>query len=696
MPEARFSATGHWAAPAGRRPAAPARRAATRDFQFELDIADSGALLRAAGHAPTRCAAARAGSTGQVAWLGSPLALDFAEPGRPRQRRHRAGQFLQADPGAARLLGVLSLQSLPRRLTLDFRDVFQEGFAFDSVTGDVAIAQRRGEHQQPAMRGVQAAVLMEGSADIARETQDLRVVVVPEINAGAASLAYAVINPVIGLGTFLAQLFLREPLAEAGTREFRVTGPWADPQVDAVAREPAPGRAARRRAAAAASGASPQRHLSRQRETRMKIAAVQMVSTPDVGRNLDAARAADRAGRGRRRASWWRCPSTSACWAAATATSSRIAERPATARSSSCSSSAAREHGVWLVGGTLPMRIEATRRTCATPAASSRPTARSPRATTRSTCSASTTAASATTKSRVLRGRQRAGGVRHSTAPAAWRVGLSICYDLRFPELYRALMHAAPCDLLAVPSAFTHTTGQAHWELLLRARAVENQAYVIAPAQGGLHENGRRTWGHSMIVDPWGEVLACLPEGEGVVTAELDAVTHRRGAPAAAGARAPAALTRAWREPEARRCRLRSAQFDREAVEQAGAAGALQRVHAAAARLVRRVPRLRRHALVQASAVAVADHRRAGGAAGPVAAGRVDVAGDAAAVGLRAGQDVVHVRRVAAAVERSSPFSVSAVCLVELVVGVQVVDAGGDHVALDVLPRARCRCGRAR
>ena len=73
-----------------------------------------------------------------------------------------------------------------------------------------------------------------------------------------------------------------------------------------------------------------------------------------------------------------------------------------------------------------------------------------------------------------------------------------------------------------MPSAFTHTTGQAHWELLLRARAVENQCYVIAPAQGGMHENGRRTWGHSMIVDPWGEVLGVRAEGEGVVIADLD------------------------------------------------------------------------------------------------------------------------------------------------------------------------------
>ena len=100
----------------------------------------------------------------------------------------------------------------------------------------------------------------------------------------------------------------------------------------------------------------------------------------------------------------------------------------------------------------------------------------------------------------------------------AWRIGLSVCYDLRFPELYRALK----ADVLLVPSAFTHVTGQAHWELLLRARAVENLAYVIAPAQGGVHENGRRTWGHSMVVDPWGVVLAQREEGPGVVLAELD------------------------------------------------------------------------------------------------------------------------------------------------------------------------------
>jgi nitrilase len=99
-----------------------------------------------------------------------------------------------------------------------------------------------------------------------------------------------------------------------------------------------------------------------------------------------------------------------------------------------------------------------------------------------------------------------------------WRVGLGICYDLRFPELFRAL----DAELLLLPSSFTHTTGQAHWEVLMRARAIENLAYLLAPAQGGTHTNGRRTWGHSLAVDPWGTVLGEKAEGPGVVLADID------------------------------------------------------------------------------------------------------------------------------------------------------------------------------
>lgn len=99
------------------------------------------------------------------------------------------------------------------------------------------------------------------------------------------------------------------------------------------------------------------------------------------------------------------------------------------------------------------------------------------------------------------------------------KMGVAICYDLRFPELFREM---GEVDLVAVPAAFTETTGAAHWEILLRARAVENQCYVIASAQGGSHPTGRRTYGNSMIVDPWGEILAAMDKGSGVVVAEFD------------------------------------------------------------------------------------------------------------------------------------------------------------------------------
>ncbi len=99
------------------------------------------------------------------------------------------------------------------------------------------------------------------------------------------------------------------------------------------------------------------------------------------------------------------------------------------------------------------------------------------------------------------------------------KVGLSVCYDLRFPELYRAM---GTCALIVVPAAFTYTTGIAHWEVLLRTRAIENQCYVLAAAQGGQHQNGRHTWGHSMLIDPWGQVKAVLPEGIGLVSGVID------------------------------------------------------------------------------------------------------------------------------------------------------------------------------
>ncbi len=242
MPEATFTATGNWATlNAQNRPvtAAPARAGAERRrtvMNFKLDINDSGALLARVGMKDV----VRMGKgklEGQVAWVGSPLALDYPSLGGNVNVNVESGQFLKADPGIAKLLGVLSLQSLPRRLALDFRDVFSEGFSFDFVRGDISIDQGIAVTNNLQMKGVNAAVLMEGRADIAKETQDLRVVVVPEINAGTASLIATVINPAIGLGTFLAQLILRRPLIETATQEFHVDGTWIDPRVVRVNRK---------------------------------------------------------------------------------------------------------------------------------------------------------------------------------------------------------------------------------------------------------------------------------------------------------------------------------------------------------------------------------------------------------------------------------------------------------------------------
>ncbi len=247
-PEAVFTATGNWAslstqspptAGAAASPGSPAARAGIERrrtvMNFKLDVNDAGELLARYGMKDV----VRRGKgklEGQVAWVGSPLSVDYPTMGGAFTVNVDAGQFLKADPGIAKLLGVLSLQSLPRRLALDFRDVFTDGFSFDFVRGDVRIDQGIASTNNLQMKGVNAAVLMDGRANIAKETQDLRVIVVPEINAGTASLIATVINPAIGLGTFLAQMLLRRPLIEASTQEFHIDGSWIDPQITKVAR----------------------------------------------------------------------------------------------------------------------------------------------------------------------------------------------------------------------------------------------------------------------------------------------------------------------------------------------------------------------------------------------------------------------------------------------------------------------------
>lgn len=229
-PEASFSAKGTWAGTPGG--AAGQRRTG---MTFRLDIADAGELLTRFGM-PGVLRRGKGRLEGDVNWRGSPFSLDYPSLGGQLQLDVEQGQFLKADPGLAKLLGVLSLQALPRRLTLDFRDVFSQGFAFDFVRGDARIDKGIASTNNLQMKGVNAAALMDGSADIVRETTDLRVVVVPEINAGTAALVATAINPAIGLGTFLANWVLSKPLSAAATQEFHIEGGWTDPKIAKVPR----------------------------------------------------------------------------------------------------------------------------------------------------------------------------------------------------------------------------------------------------------------------------------------------------------------------------------------------------------------------------------------------------------------------------------------------------------------------------
>ena len=173
---------------------------------------------------------------GTMAWAGAPLNLDYPSLSGRFNMDIGKGQFLRADPGVARLLGVLSLQSLPRRLLLDFRDVFSDGFEFNYVRGDVTTEQGIARSDNLQMKGAVAAVLMDGSTDIARETQKIKVLVIPELDTGAATLLTALANPIAGLYTLVASTLLRQPLQDASTQELLVEGTWQAPKVSKIDR----------------------------------------------------------------------------------------------------------------------------------------------------------------------------------------------------------------------------------------------------------------------------------------------------------------------------------------------------------------------------------------------------------------------------------------------------------------------------
>ena len=204
-------------------------------LDLSLQVRDGGNLLGRLGY-PGIIRATPGSLSGQIRWAGAPTDFQLATMEGSLALDMQAGQFLKADAGLAKLISVVNLQSLPKRITLDFRDIFSEGFVYERVRGSVQFANGQARTENLRIVGIQASVLLEGQANLLNETQDLRILVLPEFNAGLASLGYAIVNPAVGLGSFIAQYLLRDPLRQALAYEYQITGRWDDPQVQALPR----------------------------------------------------------------------------------------------------------------------------------------------------------------------------------------------------------------------------------------------------------------------------------------------------------------------------------------------------------------------------------------------------------------------------------------------------------------------------
>ncbi|WP_332878185.1 YhdP family protein [Massilia sp. S19_KUP03_FR1] len=228
-PDGALNASGRWVTRDGK---------SNTGMNFKLDIVDAGRLLDRLGF-PGTVRRGKGELNGDIGWSGLPYSLDIPSLSGQIELNVANGQFLKQDPGAAKLLGVLSLQALPRLLKLDFHDVFSDGLAFDGITANAVINRGVVKTNNLNMHGIAATVLMDGSADIANESTNLHVVVIPEFNLGTGPLMYGLaVNPVIGLGSFLAQWFLRAPVMKALTYQMMVTGPWKAPVITKLDEKP--------------------------------------------------------------------------------------------------------------------------------------------------------------------------------------------------------------------------------------------------------------------------------------------------------------------------------------------------------------------------------------------------------------------------------------------------------------------------
>ncbi len=230
-PEGTIHANGLWQ---------PPDRGDRTELDVAVDVSDVGGYLGRVGQ-PNAVAGAQARLEGKLVWKGRPTSIDYPSLAGNLSLKASSGRFLKAEPGIARLLGVLSLQSLPRRISLDFRDVFSDGFSFDEINATASIANGVMTTSEFQMIGPAAGVGIAGDVDLNKETQKLRVRVVPIIGDSVAAVAgLALLNPLIGLGSFIAQRLLKDPIGQLLAHEYAITGSWDDPKVERVSMFRAP------------------------------------------------------------------------------------------------------------------------------------------------------------------------------------------------------------------------------------------------------------------------------------------------------------------------------------------------------------------------------------------------------------------------------------------------------------------------
>ncbi len=468
---------------------------------------DSDTWTRSRG-APTKI-------NGQLAWSGAPHEFDYPSLAGTFRLASGPGRFTKIEPGpAGKLLGVLSLQALPRRVTLDFRDVFSDGFTFDEITGDRANRQRGDDDDEPPPSGPRG----QGRHCRRRRSREGNTAPFRPCAAGAVDERIGgrrspVHRQSAGRRGRRGRIASRADDAQGSHREdvhLRIRG---------HRRLGGSGRHAQRARDGDGRGhaCAPRAHC---RDTAVtsttggfRVAAVQTVSGGDVAVNLAQAEPliVEAVAEGARLVV---LPEYFGIFGARATDKLAVRETDGDGPQQAFLAERAVKHGIWLVGGTVPLACgdpARVRSACLVYGPDGRRAGRYDKI---------HLFAFSRGDERYDEGKTIEPGTEVVTIDLpCGRVGLSVCYDLRFPELYRGMGELA---LIIVPSAFTATTGAAHWHLLLRARAVENQCYVLAAAQGGVHPGGRRTYGHSLLIDPWGAIVAEHELGPGVVVGDVD------------------------------------------------------------------------------------------------------------------------------------------------------------------------------